>query len=98
MDSVFEDDERKGQAQREAKEAAERIFCNALVSIAATPDGMLFLRWLIDHSQILKTAYPGDHAQAAYREGQRAIGAQLIALARKAGVLPKILEEESNAH
>ena len=98
MDHAFEDDEHKAQALRETREAAERAFCNALINIAATPEGLLFMRWLIDQSQILKSAYPGDHAQAAYREGQRAIGAQLIALARKAGVLPEILKKESNAH
>lgn len=99
MDHVFEDDEHKAQAQREVAQEAERRFCNAIVSLASTPDGLLFLRWVIDTSQILR-AYtsPPDPAQAAYSEGKRHIGAQLIALARKAGVLPEILKEESNAH
>lgn len=96
--NLYEDADRKTQAQREAREAAERAFCNAIVSLAATPDGLLFLRWMIGQSQILMAAYPPDHAQAGYREGKRIIGAQLIALARKAGVLPEILKEEINVY
>lgn len=95
---TYSEAEHRAQAQREIREAAERAFCNAIVGIASTPDGLLFLRWLVDQSQILKSAYPGDIAQAAFREGQRHIGAQLIALARKAGVLPEILKEDTNAY
>ena len=96
---LYEDAEHKAQAQREAALEAERRFCNAIISIAATPDGLLFMRWLIGKSQIL-AAYPSplDPAQAAYNEGKRHIGAQLIALAKKAGVLPEILKEDTNGY
>lgn len=95
----YEDAEHKAQRQREAALEAERCFCNAIISIASTPDGLLFLRWVIDKTQIL-TAYssPPDHAHAAYNEGKRHIGAQLIALAKKAGVLPEILKEDTNGY
>lgn len=94
----YNDSENKAQRQREAAQDAERRLCNIIVSIASTPDGLFFMRWLIGQSQILMAAYPADHAQAAYREGRRSTGAQLIALARKAGVLPEILKEESNGY
>lgn len=87
--------EARRQAQQESAQAFERRLCNALAALAATPDGLAFLRWCIDMSGILKALYPGDHAQAAYHEGQRSMGAQLIALARKAEVLPEILKEEN---
>lgn len=95
---LYSDSENKAQLQREAAQDAERRFCNAIVSLASTSDGLLFLRWLIGQSQILMAAYPADHAQAAYREGRRSMGAQLIALARKAGVLPEILKEDTNGY
>lgn len=80
-------------AQKEAAQHLERRICNTIVKLASSPDGLVFMRWFIGQSEILLSKYPADHAQAAYREGRRCLGAQLIALAAQAGVLPQILKE-----
>ena len=96
MDDLFADEAARRAAHKEESEARERRFCNALAALAATDDGLRFIRWLIGQSDMLISAYPSDHAQAAYREGKRSVGAQLLALAARAGVLPEILKEESH--
>ena len=90
--------EGEANEQRRKVQEFDRQMREALAAIAATPEGLAFLRWLIDQSGILKSQYPGDHAQATYIEGKRSMGAKLIAMAVQAGKLPAILEGNCNGN
>lgn len=98
MSSETDDAIRKAEAEEQRHKALEfdRQVREALAAIAATPEGLAFLRWIIGQSGILKSQYPGDHAQATYYEGKRCIGAKLLAMAAQAGKLPAILEGNCN--
>lgn len=102
MDYDLEDAVRRheGEANEQRRKAQEfdRQLREAFASLASTPEGLLFLRWLIDQSCILKSQYPGDHAQATYNEGKRSIGAKLLNMAAQAGKLPAIMEGNTNAY
>lgn len=98
MGDYFDPNDRQAREDERRRTAREfdRQACEALAAIASTRDGMVFLRWCIGQSGLLVSAYPLDHAQAAYREGKRSLGAQLIAMAAQAGKLPEILKEQDN--
>lgn len=52
------------------------------------------LRWLVQQSGICQSSYVDNASLAAYREGKRAIGAEIMALAQEAGVIGSLLEKE----
>ena len=88
---------RQQEQQRKAQEF-DRQLRESFAFVISTPEGLLIMRWLIDLSGILKSAYPGDHAQATYIEGKRFIGAKLLNMATQAGKLPAILEGNNNGN
>ena len=98
MNEYLDPDHKQVQAEEARRKAQEfdRQLREALAAVASTPEGLLFLRWLIDQSGILKSQYPGDHAQATYNEGKRFIGAKLLNMAAQAGKLPAIIDMEGN--
>ena len=100
MNEYLDPENKQAQAEEARRKAQEfdRQVREALAAIAATTEGLAFLRWIIDQSGILKSQYPGDHAQATYNEGKRCIGAKLIAMAAQAGKLPAILEGNCNGN
>lgn len=100
MNEYLDPDHKQAQAEEARRKAQEfdRQLREALASLASTREGLLFLRWLIDQSGILKSQYPGDHAQATYNEGRRSIGAKLLNMAAAAGKLPAIMEGNTNAY
>ena len=100
MDDFSDPQNRQAQnaeAQRKAQ-LFDRQLREAFAALLATPEGLLFLRWLIDISGMLKSQYPGDHAQATYNEGKRSIGAKLLEMAAQAGKLPAIMEGNNNGY
>ena len=62
--------------------------------LSDTRDGMAFLLFLLEESGVLKAQFPEGHAQAAWREGRRAIGLHLMTMARNAGVIEKLFAQE----
>ena len=100
MNNYLDPDNKQAQAeeQRRKAQAFEKQVRESLATLASTPEGLLFVRWLIDQSGILKSQYPGDHAQATYIEGKRFIGAKLLNMATQAGKLPAILEGNNNGN
>lgn len=100
MVDYLDTSDRQAQAdeQRLKAQMFERQVQESFAAVISTPEGLLFLRWLIDLSGILKSAYPGDHAQATYIEGKRFIGAKLLNMATQAGKLPAILEGTNNGN
>lgn len=86
------------EEQRRKAQEFDRQLREAFSAVITTPEGLLFARWLIDQSGMLKSQYPGDHAQATYNEGKRCIGAKILNMAAQAGKLPAILEGNTNAY
>lgn len=100
MDTFLDPENRQAQAQEARLKAQmfERQVQESFAALISTPEGLLIMRWLIDQSCILKSQYPGDHAQATYNEGKRSIGAKLLNMAAQAGKLPAIMEGNTNAY
>lgn len=88
----------KVEEQRRKQEEFERQMREALAFIASTPDGLLFLRGLIDMSGILKSQYPTGYAHATFNEGKRSIGAKLLNMASQAGKITAIMEDYGNGN
>lgn len=65
---------------------------HAVDELLKKPDGRYFLSWLIQMTGTLEASYPPDHASAAFREGQRAVGCAVLALVRERGGAGKIME------
>ena len=85
------------QQQRKAQEF-DRQLRESFAALASTAEGLLFLRWLIDISGMLKSQYPTGYAHATYNEGRRSIGAKILSMAEQAGKLPAIMEGNTNAY
>ena len=100
MDEYLDPENRQAQAEEVRRKAQEfdRQLRESFAALASTPEGLLFLRWLIDLSGILKSQYPGDHAQATDNEGKRAIGSVLLKMASQAGKIPAIMEGNCNGN
>ena len=100
MENYLDPSDRQAQAdeQRIKAQMFERQVQESFAAMTSTPEGLLIMRWLVDQSGILKSQYPGDHAQATYIEGKRFIGAKLLNMAAQAGKLPAILEMEGNSN
>lgn len=98
MNEYLDPDHKQAQAEEAQRKAQlfDRQLREALASLASTREGLLFLRWLIDQSSILKSQYRDSHAEAAYYEGRRSIGAKLLNMAAQAGKLPAIIDMEGN--
>lgn len=100
MENYLDPSDRQAQAdeQRLKAQMFERQVQESFAAMTSTPEGLLIMRWLVDQSGILKSQYPGDHAQATYIEGKRFIGAKLLNMAAQAGKLPAILEGNNNGN
>ena len=100
MNEYLDPDHKQAQAEEARRKAQEfdRQLREALASLASTPEGLLFMRWLIDQSGILKSQYPTGYAHATYNGGRRSIGAKLLNMAAQAGKLPAIMEMEGNSN
>lgn len=100
MENYLDPSDRQAQAEEQRLKAQmfERQLQESFASMTSTLEGLLFVRWLVDQSGILKSQYPGDHAQATYIEGKRFIGAKLLNMAAQAGKLPAILEGNNNGN
>ena len=85
------------EQQRKAQEF-DRQLRESFAALASTAEGLLFLRWLIDISGMLKSQYPTGYAHATYNEGKRFIGAKLLNMAAQAGKLSAIMEGNTNAY
>ncbi|WP_297891692.1 hypothetical protein [uncultured Desulfovibrio sp.] len=100
MENYLDPSDRQAQAEEQRRKAQmfERQVQESFAFVISTPEGLLIMRWLVDQSGILKSQYPGDHAQATYIEGKRFIGAKLLYMAAQAGKLPAILEGNNNGN
>ena len=100
MNNYLDPDNKQAQAEEQRLKAQEfdRQLRDAFAALLSTPEGLLFLRWLLDISGMLKSQYPGDHAQATYNEGKRCIGAKILNMAAQAGKLSTIMEGNTNAY
>lgn len=100
MDDFLDPQDRQAQNAEAQKKAQlfDRQLRESFAALTSTPEGLLFTRWLVDLSGILKSQYPGDHAQATYIEGKRFIGAKILNMATQAGKLPAILEGNNNGN
>lgn len=86
------------QQQQQKAQEFERQLCKAFVVLTSTTEGLLFVRWLIDQSGILKSQYRDSHAEASYYEGRRSIGAKILNMAAQAEKLPAIMEMEGDSN
>ena len=84
-----------GQPGTPPKEALlERALCAAVARLANDADGLTFLRWLLTRQcGLLYAGYPPDHPAAAWEAGKRAVGVEVLARARAAGVLGTIFND-----
>ena len=73
----------------------ESMLRGAVRELLKSPDGRYFLRWLVLGNRTLEAAYPADHATAAFREGARAVGCAVLALAIAENGAQTILREEA---
>lgn len=95
MDELYGEEKAKAQQQRDTAVAYEEVLCAALRRMSGARDGLEFLRWLLTVCGTLRAEYPLDHARAAWDAGRRDVGVQIMALARKAGVLEQIIREDA---
>lgn len=100
MNEYLDPDHKQAQAEEARRKAQEfdRQLREALASLASTHEGLIFMRWLIDQSGILKSQFCEDHAKSSFFEGRRSIGAKLLNMAAQAGKLPAILEGNNNGN
>lgn len=100
MNEYLDPDHKQAQAEEARRKAQEfdRQLREAFVTLTSTTEGLLFMRWLIDQSGILKSQYRDSHADAAYYEGRRSIGAKILNIAAQAEKLPAIMEMEGNSN
>lgn len=100
MDDFLYPQGRNAQTDEATRKAQlfDRQLREAFAALVATPEGLLFLRWLIDISGMLKSQYPSGYAHAAYNEGKRSIGATLLNMAAQAGKLSSIMEGNNNGN
>ena len=88
-----EAEELKRRKRLQALSFQERM-ADVVRKLTDTRDGMDFLLFLLEESGVLKTQFPEGHAQAAWREGRRAIGLHLMIMAQNAGVIEKLFAQE----
>ena len=100
MENYLDPSDRQAQAdeQRLKAQMFERQVQESFAAMTSTPEGLLIMRWLIDQSGILKSQYRDSHAEAAYYEGRRSIGAKILNMAAQAEKLPAIMEMEGNSN
>ena len=93
----------EGTEQAEAlkkRRREHRLFQERMAAVVRrlgeTGDGIAFLRFLLEESGLLKAQFPEGHAEAAWREGRRSLGLQVLLMARQAGIIDKLLQEEKD--
>lgn len=77
------EDPKEEQARREKEELEMQKLTGAVSGLLATENGRFFLRWIVDHSGIVKDSIYLDAGTAAYASGRRSIGAKIIELCTK---------------
>lgn len=88
----LENSENEATEKRNSEE--ERRLADYVDRLLDDPEGRHFLFWLVNASGYFRTAYPKDHAQAAFTEGSRAVGAVLFALILKSEKRAKFFLED----
>ncbi len=78
------DDGRK--RPREEQELHQARLKGVVRTLAKTPDGQYFLRWLVQGTGVFRADYPADHVRAAFDAGQRAVGLSIVTLCAAVGV------------
>lgn len=71
---------------REAQELHRARLEGVVRTLATTPDGQYFLRWLVRGTGVFRSDYPADHVRAAFDAGQRAVGLSIVTLCAAVGV------------
>lgn len=61
--------------------------------LGASDDGLCFLRWLVQATEAASARFLAPE-QAAFREGQRAVGCAVLELCIMAGIAQAVLEKE----
>lgn len=69
---------------------------SAVLSLAASSEGMYFLRWLVNESGALAASYPTDNLRMAFQEGKRSIGVKIFAHIVDAGCAGEFFMEDVN--
>ena len=87
-------EEGKDRGATERRKLHQARLQTAVDEMLKSPNGRYFLRWLIEMTGTFEAAYPPDHARAAFREGERAVGCAVFALVLERGGVEKILLEE----
>lgn len=87
-------EERRDERFKERRKLHQTRLWTAVDEMLKSPNGRYFLRWLVEMTGTLEAAYPLDHARAAFREGERAVGCAVFALVLERGGADKILLEE----
>lgn len=93
---MWEEPNQVEELKRKRQDAArfQERMAGVVRELSASRDGMAFLRFLLEESGVLKARFPEGHAEAAWREGRRAIGLHLMTMARHAGVIEKLFAQE----
>lgn len=81
--------ERLERLAREAREA--KTLRTAMQGLMETEDGATLVRWLLDISGVFKAGWVENQSYAAFLEGKRTVGAEVLRLAQRAGVADKLL-------
>lgn len=81
-----EDDQKRAIRQQACEAAMRRLLKSA--------DGRELVRHILDESGFFKAMYIGDAQYAAFLEGRRSIGAQVLRLAQAVGLAGEILKSE----
>lgn len=78
-------------AAEQARQERQQL-CAALRELVRHEEGLFFLRWLCQMSGIFQAVYPQSHAEAAFREGRRSVGLEVLRLAQEDGIAANILK------
>lgn len=100
MDDFLDPQDRQAQNAEAQKKAQlfDRQLRESFAALTSTPEGLLFTRWLVDQTGILKSQFCDDYAKASFYEGRRSIGAKILNMAAQAGKLSAILEGNNNGN
>ena len=100
MDDFLDPQDRQTQNAEAQKKAQlfDRQLRESFAALTSTPEGLLFTRWLVDQTGILKSQFCDDYAKASFYEGRRSIGAKILNMAAQAGKLSAILEGNNNGN
>ena len=86
------------QARRARRRATVREIRldEAVRALAASPDGALVLRWIMDECGVVRAACPTDARLMLWQEGRRSVGMQILERCAAVGQAAMLFQKEED--